>query len=121
MVRLGTCKDLARSRLNVPKEVEVEVSNTIKLLDEHYGQARDVDKDLGGYTLIIETDKDIDKCKKLGITFDATYMPEYVLLIKVEKGEPYTQSLFLANSDYAIVIFIPLSLTPKYIIDMIEQ
>lgn len=121
MTKLGTSKDLAGLKLELPTEVKMELQHVLELLDEAYGRTRDVDKDLGGYTLIIENDKDVDKCIKFGITFDDTSIPEYVLLIKPNKGEPYTESLFLANDDYSIVTFIPLRLTPQYLINMMEQ
>ena len=121
MIKIGTSKDLTRSKLEVPAEVQLEIQQTINLLDDSYGETRDVDKDLGGYALIIVEEEDINECNKLGITFDDTFIPEYVLLIEAEEGEAYTQSLFLANDDYAIITFIPLHLAPQYLVNMLEE
>lgn len=42
-----------------PVEVIKSISETIEILNENYGEARNVDKDLGGYVLVIESLEDI--------------------------------------------------------------
>lgn len=94
MIRIGTSEDLQEIKTDIPPEVKKEIQEVINMLDESYGEARDIGKDLGGYALIIEDDEDINKCSELGITFDDTHIPEYVLLITTKEEKPYTQSLF---------------------------
>lgn len=42
-----------------PIEVIKNISEVIELLDENYGEDRDIDNDLGGYVLIAENIVDI--------------------------------------------------------------
>ena len=44
-------------------EVIKSISETIDILNENYGENRDVDKDLGGYVLIVESIEDIKDLK----------------------------------------------------------
>lgn len=84
-----------------PKEVLEVIAETITILDENYGQERDVDKDLGGYVLIAESIVDIEVLKK-GALKDA--VEEYTDIIEGSGGVNYTSSLFLLSSDYAVLV-----------------
>ncbi|WP_368410199.1 hypothetical protein [Clostridium sp.] len=42
-----------------PIEVIKSTSEIIDILNENYGENRDVDKDLGGYVLVAESIKDV--------------------------------------------------------------
>ena len=84
-----------------PKEVVKVIAETIAILDENYGEERDVDKDLGGYVLIAESIVDIEVLKQ-GMLKDS--VAEYTDLIECSGGVNYTSSLFLISSDYAVVV-----------------
>lgn len=86
---------------NYPVEVIKSISETIDILNENYGENRDVDKDLGGYVLVVESVKDVKELKN-GILKDI--LPEYTDEIKCSEGVNYTSSLFLLSSDFSVVV-----------------
>ena len=86
---------------NNPVEVIKSISETIDILNENYGENRDVDKDLGGYVLVVESVKDVKELKN-GILKDI--LPEYTDEIKCSEGVNYTSSLFLLSSDFSVVV-----------------
>lgn len=85
--------------------LEFDVTKIIKeqlnILDENYGTERNIDSDLGGYVLILETKDDVIEVKE-NIVKDI--IPEYVDNIECEGGKQYCLSLFLLSSDYAVVV-----------------
>lgn len=89
----------------VGMELEVNVISTIEeqlnILNESYGFKRDIDAELGGYVLVLETKEDIIVAKE-NILKDT--IPEYVDNIECEGGKLYCLSLFLLSSDYAVVV-----------------
>ncbi|WP_415336395.1 hypothetical protein [Clostridium perfringens] len=86
---------------NYHVEVIKSISETIDILNENYGENRDVDKDLGGYVLVVESVKDVKELKN-GILKDI--LPEYTDEIKCSEGVNYTSSLFLLSSDFSVVV-----------------
>lgn len=86
-------------------ELEVNVMSTIEeqlyILNESYGSERNIDADLGGYVLVIETKDDVIEAKE-NILKDI--IAEYVDTIECEGGRQYCLSLFLLSSDYAVVV-----------------
>lgn len=86
-------------------ELEVNVISVIEeqlnILDESYGIERNIDSDLGGYVLILETKDDVIEVKE-NILKDI--VAEYVDDIESEGGKQYCLSLFLLSSDYAVVV-----------------
>lgn len=104
--------------LNLPTEAKERVRSTAAALDVNYGEDRDAYKDLGGYILVVEETGDQEllneKANLEGI------IPEFVDRIPVEDGDDYTCTLFLLSSDYAIVVFAPLSMTPEYLLEQME-
>ena len=77
------------------------IEEQLNILDESYGIERNIDADLGGYVLILETKDDVIEAKD-NIVKDI--IPEYVDNIECEGGKQYCLSLFLLSSDYAVVV-----------------
>ena len=48
---------------NYPIEVIKSTSEIIDVLNENYGESREVDKDLGGYILVVENIEDVKELK----------------------------------------------------------
>ncbi|WP_346892571.1 hypothetical protein [Clostridium sp. UBA871] len=99
--------------LNYPGEIIKNIKEVIATLDENYGQNRDVDKDLGGYVLIVENIKDIDELKQDKLQ---GLVPEHTDLIECKEGVNWTSSLFLLSSDYSIIVVCTEELS-KYLIE----
>ncbi|MDK0627803.1 hypothetical protein P5F04_12995 [Clostridium perfringens] len=84
-----------------PMEVIKNISETINILNENYGENRNVDKDLGGYVLVVESVEDVKELKN-GMLKDV--LPEYTDEIICSEGVNYTSSLFLLSSDFSVVV-----------------
>ena len=117
MIKLAH-KNEAISISNLPAEVAAIAVEIATILDENYGNARNIEHDLGGYILIAESPEDVETIKEL-IDFQYT-LPEYVDLVSCENNDSYTNSLMLLSSDYSISLIIPLSLTPKELLKYME-
>lgn len=87
------------------KKFSTEVINSIlkdiQILNENYGEERDIDNDLGGYIIIAENIVDIEILKQDKLQ---CLVPEYTDVIEVINGENYTSSLYLLSSDFSIVV-----------------
>ncbi|MDM1012523.1 hypothetical protein [Clostridium perfringens] len=49
-------------RIKILKEYSIEIIN---VLDDNYGENRDIDKDLGGYVLVVESVEDVKELKNI--------------------------------------------------------
>ena len=86
---------------NIPSEVIGSIKVTIDILNENYGEDRDVEADLGGYIVIVENIVDIKIMKQDKLQ---GLIPEYTDIIECSEGVNWTSSLFLLSSDFAIVV-----------------
>ena len=86
---------------NIPSEVIESMKVTIDILNENYGEDRDVEADLGGYIVIVENIVDIKIMKQDKLQ---GLIPEYTDIIECSEGVNWTSSLFLLSSDFAIVV-----------------
>ena len=86
---------------DIPSEVIESMKVTIDILNENYGEDRDVESDLGGYVVIAENIVDIEILKQGKLQ---GLIPEYADIIKCSEGVNWTSSLFLLSSDFAIVV-----------------
>ena len=104
---------------DLPAEVVAKVVEIATVLDDSYGDERDVVRELGGYILIAEDARDIDAIA-LKLEF-VQHPPEYVDLVDCSTGENYTSSLILLSSDYSISLIIPISLTPQSLLNHMDE
>lgn len=86
---------------SIPVEVIEFVREIIVILNEAYGEDRNIESDLGGYVLIAENIVDIEILKQDKLQ---CLVPEYTDVIEVMNGENYTSSLYLLSSDFSIVV-----------------
>ena len=86
---------------NIPSEVIESIKVTIDILNENYGEDRDVEADLGGYIVIVENIVDIKILKQGKLQ---GLVAEYTDIIECSEGVNWTSSLFLLSSDFAIVV-----------------
>lgn len=87
---------------NYPKECVDSVNETIGILNDSYGVDREVDQDLGGYIQVIESLKEL-KSLKDGILQGLVeeYSDE---ICTTENGDVYNSTLYIASSDYNVVV-----------------
>lgn len=102
MRRVGKLSHL--SEISLESEVAKIIEQNLNILDESYGIERNINADLGGYVLMLETKDDVIEVKE-NIVKDI--IPEYVDNIECEGGKQYCFSLFLLSSDYAVVVAAP--------------
>ena len=86
---------------NIPSEVIESIKVTIDILNENYGEDRDVEADLGGYIVIVENIVDIKIMKQDKLQ---GLIPEYTDIIECSEGVNWTSSLFLLSSDFSIMV-----------------
>ena len=86
---------------NLLVEIIESIRKTVFILNENYGEERDIELDLGGYVVIAENIVDIEILKQDKLQ---GFIPEYTDVIKCSEGVNWTSSLFLISSDYAIVV-----------------
>lgn len=94
-------KEHLKTLCKYPEKVIATIIEIIELLDENYGEDRNIDNDLGGYVLIAENIVDIEILKQDKLN---GVIAEYTDVIKCKEGVNWTSSLFLLSSDYAIVV-----------------
>lgn len=116
MMKIAYVKET--ENLQLPQEIIEVVKGIATVLDTEYGENRDVDGGDGGYILVIEEKEDLEKLKEIYIDVDDVIV-EYVDKIAVEDEEDYTNCLIICNNDFAISLIIPISITPKNLLDEI--
>ena len=94
-----------------PKEVVDSVNETIGILNDNYGVDRDVDKNLGGYIQVIESLEEL-KLLKDGILQDSVeeYSDEICI---TENGYVYSSTLYIASSDYNVMVITKNEITDE--------
>ena len=114
MIQAGTVAELVSLDLKgkVPEEVCQEALKIITMLDENFGEDRDVDFDDGGYVVIAESKEDLDYFAQNCVELESPTL-EYVELVPSEK-EPYLNAFFLVNEyEAGITLFVPMSVAPE--------
>lgn len=111
MKKIGTKKDCEVLR-GLPPPVLGKIEETIALLNFYYGENRDIDKDLGGYVLLIETQEDLKEIKNFLSMDSKDIVPEFTDIIKWNDENIYTISLMLISSDFSVTLIIPYQITP---------
>lgn len=103
MIKLGKVKEL-QSVVGLPIEVEDAVKELLEILDNEYGEERDVDKDLGGFVAVIESEQDFQILKQEHYLDVKEQEPEWIINTVTNKKEIWKQALFVMSSDYSIVV-----------------
>ena len=113
LYRIGTACEISTIPLALPQSVRKELFRTTSILDAEYGSKRNY-LETGGYSLIVETKEDISKVREI---IDYTlHPPEWV-----ERFDSFIVALYLSNDDFGIMLFIPMAIAPKAILDELED
>lgn len=102
MKKLYKLEQLESIKEGYTKEVMESIEEIIIKMNENYGVTRDIDKDLGGYVVILESKEDVSEIKANTIK---GLLPEYTDIIKSDDCIDYYSSLFILSNDYSIVVF----------------
>lgn len=105
MLKIAHLKEV--QGLTLPAEVVAVIREAVTILDAEYGENREADYDLGGYVLVIEAVGELEQLQDFRIDIEAN-VPEYVDVIACSDGQVFTSSLILLNSDFSVVVIMPI-------------
>jgi len=95
--------------------IQEKIHEVLVILDECYGANRDVQKDLGGYVMVLESQNDVEELKDSMKINLAAETFEYV----VEANE-YLGALLLYGADFHLYLVLHHSLAPLQVLNQIE-
>jgi hypothetical protein len=123
MYKAGTVAELEGLDLKekIPEEVYQEALRIVTMLDEIFGEDRDIDFDDGGYIFIAENREDLDYFDQNCVELDSDTL-EYVELVSSATTEPYLNAFFLYNEyEQGATLFVPVSIAPAKVLDRITD
>lgn len=116
LYRIGTRSELPRVEGRLPEQVMTELFQGVMILDVEYGEERDYLQS-GGYSLIAETENDVVQLRQI---LDVDTRPcEWATRIGRDTG--YLSALYLLNDDFAIMVYMPISIAPGAILNDLED
>ncbi|MCB2354729.1 hypothetical protein [Clostridium estertheticum] len=120
MIELAYLKEKYKLK-GMPQEVQETIQGILEILHAEYGENRNKYENDGGYIIVVERKEDFKEIKEKTYIDGDDVIAEYTDKIVCSNGEVYTNSLILCNNDYAILLIIPMELTPQNLINyMIE-
>ena len=98
---------------NWDERVLVQVRAILAVLDEEYGENRNIHKDLGGYVILCDSDTTAEELDEVvNLSYDL-----YEWADEIETyDETYVMALYLLSSDYAVV-----TVTTKALFDELQS
>lgn len=102
MIKIAILEEMNMIK-HLPNQVIAAAREVVEVLEECYGASRDIDRDLGGYVVVVENEKDIELLKDSHLVV-YNDIPENVDRIETENQEVWIKLLFLQSSDYAVVV-----------------
>ena len=98
-----------QEKYKIPQEVIRVVEHIAEILDAEYGMERDVDKDDGGYVLLLLPEKDMDDTEILyhrlleeyGLRYGTEEMKSVICRYG---GMEWLEELYLITNDYGITV-----------------
>lgn len=103
MIKIAKMSDMVKVEKLIPQKVSKAIEETLTILDEMYGEDRNIENDLGGYAVILEGEKDIEKLKEVHLDIYQDF-PEVIEKIEVSQNMTWIKLTFLLSSDYAIIV-----------------
>jgi hypothetical protein len=104
---------------SLPNEVSEGILNLVSMLDNRYGDKRNLDVDDGGYALILESKEDLPSLKEIEIDiYDEVF--EYVKRVPCDDSEDWVNALVLFNNEFGVSIYMPVSLASKKMVKEME-
>ena len=107
---IGNTREISSLPCTLPQSVKKELLRCTAILDQEYGEDRNYHQ-TGGYSVIVETREDVS-----GIMPTLSHFPEWV-----DRYDSYAAALYLLNDDFSVVLFVPLAIAPKTILNELEE
>lgn len=95
MIKIGTKKDLNKIS-HLPIHIKNAISEDIKILDDNYGEERNIDVEMGGFVVVCEKNESIH-IENFQKEFET---PEFIQEIC-----PYKKMLFISGTERNIIIY----------------
>jgi hypothetical protein len=111
LYKVGTVKELAQFEKMMNRDLYREAMRIVKILDEAYGEGRDVDNADGGFVLVAENIQDVQSISQRYMKLDGN-SHEVVDVLKCESGI-YINAFFLHNNEFGVNILMPLEIAPS--------
>jgi len=100
-------------------EVYREALRVLSRLDAAYGADRDVEKDDGGFILVVEKVCDLCQVEQMGLKLDGIGH-EALDVVQSESGL-YLNTLFLCHNEFGINVILPMRMAPQGLVRQIEK
>ena len=114
--KLGNVADMSKLP-SMDDRLRNAIFKNLKILDDNYGEDRDIDNDDGGYVLFCEPGTTEEEIQSY---YDhEQFLPEHVL--PVISNPPYIETLYLISNDYGIVLFTKYADTPDDILEEMDD
>ena len=110
MMILGTLKDLDEVHIG-DWDLNMSLHNYLSVLDENYGQDRNIYEDDGGFAVVVENEADLQEANAYVDMEKDIY--EYI----EEINENYICMLKLCNNEFSIMIYIRKFLCSEEVLD----
>lgn len=112
---IGTTKEVSMLEGHLPRQLIGEICRGIAVLDAEYGEDRDYFKE-GGYSLIVETTKDLQQAKD---RFDPNqHFCEWATRIG---NTGFCSALYILGNEFTIMVYLPIAIVNKDILDNLED
>jgi hypothetical protein len=122
MYKAGTVAELEELDIteSIPEEVYQEAFNIVTMLDQMFGDDRDIDMDDGGFVFIAEDQEDLEYFHQNCVNLESETL-EYVELVPSQKG-PYLNAFFLYNEyEQGMTLFVPMSIAPESLLQRLSD
>jgi len=105
---------------STPQEVREKIAESLKILDENYGDNREID-DNGGYVVYVPHDEPCSPAKLRELELDiGDTLPEFMETIETANGD-FIKALYMFSSDYGLVLFIPKKYAPEWLLEEVNN
>lgn len=95
MIKLGTKKELHKIS-HLPKNIQNAISSDVKILDDCYGNDRNIDVDMGGFVVVCDKGERIN-IENFQIDFEAEEFSQVIC--------PYVKKLYISGTERNIIIY----------------
>ncbi len=119
MLKIGTCKELEKIKNKLPTEIATKCLEVVNILDEEYGDDRNVDSDMGGFVAIIENLEDINILATDNYLDLMEDVAEDIEIIAIE-DKTYISILYMLSSDYGINVIVDKEILSLEILNKLE-
>lgn len=95
MIKIGTKNELFRIS-HLPIHIQNAISQDVALLDENYGEDRNVDVDMGGFVVVCEKNESLH-IENFNKNLDTSEFAQVIC--------PYKKYLYIAGTERNIIVY----------------